>query len=239
MNEPENFLTRWSRRKLVPEEPVEPAPAKHGAPGQTAKSSDPKDAPEPERAKAVANPAKAEFDPSTLPPLDSIGAQSDISAFLKPDVPGALRVAALRRAWSTDPAIRDFKGLQENDWDFNDPNGIPGFGALDPSYDVRKMLTDIFGETPSTREPRAEGSDATEPSTSSSRNFDLPTEPAALKPVGAPELDSGSSELHQKLVTQDINIQHRKEYTEARDQEVDHDYASVKRRRSQRDDLPH
>jgi hypothetical protein len=56
-----------------------------------------------------------------------------------------LRHAALRRAWSVDPAIRDFKGLQENDWDFNDPNGILGFGPLSPDLDVKKMAAALFG----------------------------------------------------------------------------------------------
>ena len=54
----------------------------------------------------------------------------------------------LRRAWSVDPAIRDFKGLQENDWDFNDPNGIPGFGPLSPGLDVKKMASALFGDAP-------------------------------------------------------------------------------------------
>jgi hypothetical protein len=38
--------------------------------------------------------------------------------------------AALRRAWSADQAIRDFIGLSENSWDFNAPEGVPGFGSL-------------------------------------------------------------------------------------------------------------
>ena len=38
------------------------------------------------------------------------------------------------RALLNDPAIRNFRGLSENDWDFTDPNGVPGFGPL-PSQD--------------------------------------------------------------------------------------------------------
>jgi TorA maturation chaperone TorD len=30
----------------------------------------------------------------------------------------------------TDPAIRDFIGIAENQWDFNDPTAMPGFGPL-------------------------------------------------------------------------------------------------------------
>jgi len=88
------------------------------------------------------------FDPATLPPIESIDAQTDITVFLRSGVPEGLRLAALRRAWTVDPAIRDFKGLQENDWNFNDPNGIPGFGELGPEVDVKRMVAEILGEAP-------------------------------------------------------------------------------------------
>jgi hypothetical protein len=45
-------------------------------------------------------------------------------------VPADVTRTALRRAWSTDPAIRDFVGLSENSWDFSAPGGVPGFGPL-------------------------------------------------------------------------------------------------------------
>jgi hypothetical protein len=68
-----------------------------------------------------------------LPPIESIDAATDITAFLRKGIPQELSRAALRRAWSADPAIRDFVGLAENAWDFNDPNAMPGFGPLDYS----------------------------------------------------------------------------------------------------------
>jgi hypothetical protein len=85
------------------------------------------------------------FGPATLPPLDSIDAQTDITVFLHSRVPAPIRVAALRRAWTTDPAIRDFRGLGENAWDFDDPNSIPGFGDLGPEIDVDQMVARILG----------------------------------------------------------------------------------------------
>ena len=68
-----------------------------------------------------------------------------------------MRLAALRRAWIADPAIRNFKGLAENDWDFNDPNSMMGFGPLDPGTDVKKMLARLFSgpAQPETKEPPA------------------------------------------------------------------------------------
>jgi hypothetical protein len=34
------------------------------------------------------------------------------------------------RALWADPAIKDFVGMSENEWDFNKPDGVPGFGSL-------------------------------------------------------------------------------------------------------------
>src|SRR5215467_4614783 len=69
----------------------------------------------------------AEFllDPANLPPIESIGSGSDIRPFLAAGVPADLTRAALRRASSTDPAIRDFIGLSENSWDFDESDGVP------------------------------------------------------------------------------------------------------------------
>jgi hypothetical protein len=84
----------------------------------------------------------------TLPPIESIDAQTDINVFLQRGVPDELRLAALRRSWTVDPAIRDFKDGQENDWNFNDPDSIPGFGELGSGVDVKRMMAGILGEAP-------------------------------------------------------------------------------------------
>jgi hypothetical protein len=99
-------------------------------------------------AEASPKPAapKPEFDLASLPSLESITATTDIRAFLSPGVPQELTRAALRRAWLADPAIRDFVGLQENDWDFTNPDAIPGFGDLPAGTDIKKMVADIFGD---------------------------------------------------------------------------------------------
>jgi hypothetical protein len=70
------------------------------------------------------------FDPASLPSIDAITIDTDIRAFLQSRVPADLTRAALRRAWASDPAIRDFIGIAESQWDFNDPNAIYGFGPL-------------------------------------------------------------------------------------------------------------
>jgi hypothetical protein len=152
MTAPENFLARWSRKKLdAAEEPAPPAADPASAPPSPDDAAD-KPAGEaadwPAPAANAAKPAAPAFDPASLPSLDSIGAKTDIRGFLQPGVPADLARAALRRAWSSDPAIRDFKGLAENDWDFNDPNAMFGFGELGPDVDIKRMLAAIFGEKP-------------------------------------------------------------------------------------------
>jgi Protein of unknown function (DUF3306) len=142
MDEPEGFLTRWSRRKREAEH-VEPRSAQDV----------PDDAAEREEAKVAAGEGEPEpgeqrppeFDISKLPPIESITASTDIRQFLLPGVPAALTRAALRRAWVADPAIRDFVGLSENAWDFN-AGAIPGFDPSPPTGDMSRMVAKIFGE---------------------------------------------------------------------------------------------
>lgn len=97
---------------------------------------------------AVTNPPQAEttFDPATLPPVEAIDAATELRVFLGEGVPTELTLAALRRAWSVDPAIRDFVGLSENAWDFNDPGAMPGFGAL-KAEDIKELAARIVDRT--------------------------------------------------------------------------------------------
>jgi hypothetical protein len=123
-------------------------------------------------------------DPEQLPSIDAITIDTDIRAFLNSRVPAELTRAALRRAWTSDPAIRDFVGIAENQWDFNDRTAISGFGPLFESDDVPALLAQAFGhraepvtamaELPIALEPPAEGAIATEIATP-----DLPDMPAA------------------------------------------------------------
>jgi hypothetical protein len=53
------------------------------------------------------------FDAASLPSIDTIAADTDIVAFLQSGVPAELTRAALRRAWTSDPAIRNFIGIAE------------------------------------------------------------------------------------------------------------------------------
>jgi hypothetical protein len=161
----EDFLKRWSRRKREAEVAKPTAQ-------ETQSSEAEATAPDNVVSRKSADTLDAEFDPATLPPIDSITAASDITAFLRAGVPVELTRAALRRVWSADPAIRDFVGLAENAWDFTDPNAMPGFGPLESTDEVRRMIAQVvdqIGEAARAnadeeREPALEVSDNSEAS---------------------------------------------------------------------------
>ena len=148
MSDQENPLSRWARLKQAAKtEEID------------AVSAD---------SEATAVPEEA-FDPASLPSIESIVGDTDILAFLRKGVPAALTQAALRKAWTSDPAIRDFIGIAENQWDFNDPNGIPGFGPLAPT----ESGVDVLAQISTRLQPRApEDVTATETIVASNENVD-------------------------------------------------------------------
>jgi len=129
-----NFLQRWSQRKRAAE--------KHTS-DNAALSPGGKDADANVGAQRDADPPA--FDLTTLPPIESITAASDIGAFLAPGVPEELTRAALRRVWVTDPTIRDFVGIAENQWDFTKVDGVPGFGSLELTPGLLRMVASLIG----------------------------------------------------------------------------------------------
>ena len=157
MNLPENFLTRWSRRKNAAAEDEEeansPAVLSPQTSGETVESegaaaAERPDGDAPALPSVPPNPVGPSFDPTSVPPIESIAADTDIRAFLEPGVPPELTRAALRRAWAADPNIRDFVGLADYDWDFNTPGSMAGFGSLDMTDELRRVVAQIIGPTP-------------------------------------------------------------------------------------------
>jgi hypothetical protein len=130
----DGFLSRWSRRKR--EAKAEPKTKPAEVPDE-------------------------EFDLSTLPSLETLDAASDYAAFMKQGVPKALRLAALRKAWTTDPAITGYKTLADYDWDCN----AQGYGRLLSIDDPKKAVEAMFRHlrTPEEEKPVEEKPPAPEP----------------------------------------------------------------------------
>jgi hypothetical protein len=155
MTDPQGFLSRWSRRKRESAVDAEPA---HSSGSNVAEP------PEPD-ASANLDPCvnadlseDREYDPKTLPPIDSITAETDVRGFLAPGVPAALRDAALRRTWSADPKIRDFVGLADYDWDFNAPGSMHGFGPLEITEALRRFMAGGASRQDADEPPTADAS---------------------------------------------------------------------------------
>jgi hypothetical protein len=157
MNDPEGFLSRWSRRKRSVgdaelDRPEAASPQELAGPEATGSSARETGASSADAADRKKD--EPEFDLSKLPSIESITAQTDIRMFLAPGVPPSLTREALRRVWVVDPKIREFIEMAENQWDFTAP-GVPGFDISPPTGDIARIVTEIFARplpTESTRQ---------------------------------------------------------------------------------------
>jgi hypothetical protein len=127
----EGFLARWSRRKRGVREEAEATEPVVAFPAA--------DAPVAPAAEQEATP-----DLSLLPKIEELTAESDLAPFFAKGVPLALRQAAVRRMWTLDPVIRDFVGPADYAWDFNAPDGVPGFG-FDLPEEAKALAKRLLG----------------------------------------------------------------------------------------------
>jgi hypothetical protein len=157
MSAPEGFLTRWSRLKRTAEAPSPEAASPDAVAAKT----------------GVAEVQEPVVDLSTLPSLESIAADTDVSVFMKPGVPASLRDAAIRRAWAADPAIRDFRGLQENDWDFTNADAVPGFGTFASREEVERAARALFDAAVNEPPKRADRAENAPPQVSATGAYEV------------------------------------------------------------------
>jgi hypothetical protein len=181
MSDDKTFLARWSRRKreAAPDTGEQPKPENAGGGAASSGSA------------ASLSPGEAQplFDAASLPPIDSIVAGSDISAFLAAGVPADLTRAALRRVWSSDHMIRDFVGLSENSWDFNAPGAMAGFGPIGKD-EVARLVTRLLGEPDATAvaaHPPTSPSQTDNHASESGQAGGIQAIPGSAGPVPAPD----------------------------------------------------
>ena len=184
------FLARWSQRKQEAKQPERDA---------RVAEADVAAAPVAVVAEAEAPP---EFDFSSLPSLDELTAETDITAFLRKGVPEHLRNAALRKSWALDPAIRNYVNpALDYAYDWNTPGGVPGSSALGSGMDVARLVSQIMGtvETaagPSTPATETGAGKADSPAPSGAPNPDLPDQSLRLsgKPISMGQEPSNAEE---------------------------------------------
>jgi hypothetical protein len=182
MNDRDDFLSRWSRRKREAGKP--PAPEEESVKEQSAETAALPDVEAEKSAQPDLPPGKEKkdepaFDLTKLPSIESITAETDIRPFLAAGVPASLRQAALRRAWSADPAIREFIGIAENQWDFTPGGNAPGFDFSTPSEEIRRAVAQMFTGSSSAEKQRPRDESG----------FDIEPEPVEPLPEAEREQD--------------------------------------------------
>lgn len=133
MSDDDSFFGRWSRRKRATEG-AQPA----AAPAPPPDPASPPDV-------AVAPEMLSEEELAALPRIEDLTEGSDITAFLRPGVPRALKNAARRKIWMATPAIRDYRDpAVDYAWDWNTPGGVPGDGCAPSPERAARMLRDLL-----------------------------------------------------------------------------------------------
>ena len=103
-----------------------------------------------EQQQAEGSPADAR---PQLTPIEDLTPESDYTQFLADDVPEALKRAALRKLWTSDPVLACLDGLNDYEEDFNVID--TAISAADTSYKVGRGFLDMdepeVAETPSSR----------------------------------------------------------------------------------------
>ena len=126
--EDEAFLTRWSRRKAMSREGVElPEPVDNLADDSKSPPGDSvsrKEDVEPASAEqGDSQGAEAPTAVPELPPIESLGEDSDYSAFMAADVPADLQRDALRKLFQS-PKFNVRDGLNDYDLDYSSPEPL-------------------------------------------------------------------------------------------------------------------
>ncbi len=187
-------LSRWSQRKHAARRGVaaDDAPVERGEEARTSSG----ETPDAEEAQTAAHPAAEETPP--LPPVEELNAESDYTVFLADKVPEAIRRAALRKLWTSDPVLANLDGLNNYDEDYNVID--TPISALQTAYKAGKGYVDEAAEMLSQAES-GEGGDVSAPGAAAAApradNDDQSVAPvdessAAARQVGEAEDDAAA-----------------------------------------------
>jgi len=141
--EHEAFLTRWSRRKAMSREGIElPEPVDEPADDSelpddaVSRNEDDQPGPaEPGDAQAAEAPTAV----PELPPIESLGEDSDYSAFMASDVPADLQRNALRKLFQS-PKFNVRDGLNDYDLDYSSPEPLGDIVTAEMRHRLRVEL---------------------------------------------------------------------------------------------------
>ncbi len=182
MSEPEDeqFLSRWSRRKLAARTPE----AKEPESDETREASEDAEGTERDAEAVAAREAelRANREAAEAVDLQTINEDSDFSVFMKEGVPHLLRRRAMAALWRSSPVFANLDRLVDYDDDFGSPDLV--MKTLQSGWQVgRGYLKDEPGGKAAPDEA-ASDSDAPAP-------VDAADDPASQEPAG--EIDAAAS----------------------------------------------
>lgn len=142
------FLARWSRLKRRVQVMPRAAGARSGEAPSTVDAAVPISASSARSAHGApaAQPQIDEPQARALPSIETLGKDSDYTPFMRPDVPDALRNAALRKLWQCDPVFANLDGLVDYGEDFG--AGFALGGAVATVYRVLDGMPHPLEEKP-------------------------------------------------------------------------------------------
>ncbi len=178
----DNFLSRWSRRKIDaragrdvadPQPPPSPAvPAPTGSPAPAAG--------------AEARPADAQARADEVPALDALTPASDFAAFMRPGIDPAVQRQAMRTLFS-DPSLYPVDGLDVymDDYTLADPLPVGWLEKLE-------QYTNLHGQPQPQQVASAPEQAPAPPDVLASTQPQTQAEPAAQVPADVPPADDAS-----------------------------------------------
>lgn len=158
--EENNFLARWSRRKIEAKEKPDAAQERLKVEEEVAAHPPSVEAPvsaqTEEAASDTEHPDLSEFDDIDF---DSLDYDADYTRFMGKGVPEAIQRRALRALWNSDPVFANLDGLNDYDEDFTD--AALAVKALQSAYQVgRGYLTGEDEEAPEGVTPKVAEADS-------------------------------------------------------------------------------
>lgn len=192
----ESRFERWSRKK---------SEASHKS--ETVAPATPVAEPSPEQQELAVNEALTEqevLEKYGLPNPDAIELGTDITGFMKKEIPELLRRRALRSLWRSNPVLAVLDGLNDYDEDYTGVGA--GGGAVKTLYKVGQGMFDKAAKRAAQAEEQAGALEATEPdpiADSAVIDQDSPATPTrSLPDVRPPELGVRTAEVMNPEVAQ-------------------------------------
>jgi hypothetical protein len=181
----EGLFGRWSRLKRESRERARRPPKRGGAapretlaaPAAAADGAKDPAAAKRDETRAAGTPASPPA-VADLPPIESLTKDSDFTAFMRAGVPDALKQAALRKLWRTDPVFLKQEELHDC---FGDYTNAPLITEKDTAYKVGRGFLDPDEEPAADK--AAEAAEAAEDAEAPA----APAAPAASGPPAEPE----------------------------------------------------